>query len=130
MQPGVLDDEAREAFAGILAPGIDTGGGLQSVDDLLAGCHLFEWQRGGAVVARHALAVREYAHGAEGVIVAAVGRSPVPFAQAIAVVESQFADVRAVAVHTRRLGMVRQLARCGYGVDAFILRKKINRGHS
>lgn len=130
LRAGALDDEARDAFAAVLAPGVDVTGGLQSVDDILSGCELFEWDRGGDIVARHALISRNYAHGAEGIIVAAVGRAPVPFVHSLAVMESQFIDVRAVRVHTRRMGMVKQLARCGYSVEGFILRKKIKRGTS
>lgn len=128
IQPGALDAEARDAFARLLQPGIDTAGGLQSVDNLLAGAQLYEWIEGGAIVARHALLVRQHDHGAEGVIVAAAGASPLPFAQSLAIMEGQFLDVRAVTVYTRRRGMVKQLARCGYGIDGFILRKRVTRG--
>ena len=130
VQPCDLNDDTRQAFAALLVPGVDTCAGLQSVDDLLDGAALFEWSRGGVVVAHHALTIHQRRYGNEGVIVGAAGRSPLPFARSLEIMENQFIDVRAITVHTKRMGMVRQLARCGYAVDAFIMRKRITRGES
>lgn len=123
-----LTDEARAAFARCLAPKSDTTGGLQSVDDLVRGALLFDLTRAGEPIGHYALAVHDWTYGREGVIVAAAGQGGEAFSlRALPALESQFLDARAIKVHTRRLGLVQRLARQGYQVDGFILRKRIAR---
>lgn len=122
----VLDDEARAAYAAVVRD-FDTSGGLQSVDDLLAGADLFEIVHGGRVVLRYALRVDDLPRGREGVIVAAVGDMPgVSLCNAfLPVIEEQLAGVAAVRAETTRKGMAAKLMHHGYEMH-FCLRKKLN----
>lgn len=129
IQPAELDAEARAALAPLAGAKLDTSGGLRSVDDLVRGGQLFEISRDGVVIGRYALRVDGWAHGREGVILAAVGDQGEAFTERVLpLVERQFIDVQAVTVYTRRMGLVKRLARQGYGVGGFILRKPLHAG--
>lgn len=123
---GRLDDDARAAYARAMRH--DTNGGLRALAEVLAGADLFEVvDESGAVVLRYALRVDKHAEGAEGVIVAAVGKLPgadlcelfVP------VIERQLSGAAAVKVTTRRMGLVEKLRAKGYQLEGFILRKPL-----
>ncbi|HYC45376.1 MAG TPA: hypothetical protein VED01_07790 [Burkholderiales bacterium] len=128
--PVELTPEIRAQFAALLGAKYDTGGGLCGVRDLLDGCALFEVSRGAELVGHYALKVEQRAHGNEGVIVGAIGADPGGRGRApltrhvLPLLEQQFIDARAITIYTRRLGLVRELARQGYTCEGFIMRKR------
>lgn len=122
---GALDAAARAAYAKCMR--FDTSGGLQSLDDMLGRCELFELHDGEAVIGRYALRVNEWAHGREGIILAAVGNAPGLDLTAafLPTIEQQLAGVDAVLVVTRRKHLVNKLLQAGYELNAFMLRKRL-----
>lgn len=127
-----LTDEAHDNLAHLLAPKFDTSGGLADVRDLLRDCAVFEVSRGAELVGHYALRVDARAHGNEGVIVGAIGRDPAgdgmrPYLTQglLRTMEAQFTDARAITIYTRRMPLVRALARQGYTCDGFIMRKRV-----
>ncbi len=107
----------------------DTSGGLQRVEDWARQGELFEIDIDDVTVMRYVLTVRQHSGGREGIIIAAAGRAPgVDLTEAaIPLIESTFAQAgcAVVALCTRRMGLVKKLARLGYRVDGVILRKRI-----
>lgn len=127
IQPGRLDDAARQAYAVAFGPKCDTTGGLGTMDAALASCSLFDVIVGGVTVARYALKTIDRAAGAEMYIVAAVGAMPgADLVASIApFIETQCASVERLTVNTRRRGLVEKLRRQGWTLDAYVMRKKI-----
>ncbi len=125
IRPGEFDAEARDALARCLKR--DTTGGLASVDEVVAGGMLFEIVRGADVVCRYVLRPIEREHGTEVQIVAAAGgaKGLDVTALGMAAILKQAEGAAAVSLHTRSLGLVRKLARQGFTVDGFILRKRL-----
>lgn len=139
IQPVDVDDDVRDAFARLLEPKYDTSGGMLSVDDLLGNCVVFEVIQGVELVGHYALRVDTNTHGNEGVVIGAVGQHPERkgLAHAAALtsgllpaLERQFHEVRSIRIVTRRMPLVRELARQGYTCDGFILRKRLQVGHA
>lgn len=123
---GRLDDDARAAYARAMRH--DTNGGLRALAEVLAGAELFEVvDESGAVVLRYALRVDKHAEGAEGVIVAAVGKLPgVDLCELfVPVIEAQLQGAAAVKVTTRRMGLAKKLMDKGYEFGGLILRKPL-----
>lgn len=126
-QIGQLDGAALAALE--RAAVHDTGGGLVTVSELARGAALYELLQDGDVVLRYLLRVDMHEHGAEAVILAAAGGAPgVDATRAgIADVEARIAAVPCASIMTvtRRMGLVKKLARLGFTVDGFILRKRL-----
>lgn len=125
VQPAVADGEAREALLACIRH--DTSGGLVGVDELLRGGQLFEMVHGDDVLMRYVLTVQQHEHGREGIIVAAAGSAPGHdlTAAGLAAIELQLAECDAVACLTRRRGLVKKLAAHGFGIDGFVMRKRL-----
>ncbi|MGQ0750604.1 MAG: hypothetical protein ACT4PS_08725 [Betaproteobacteria bacterium] len=124
-RPGEFDEEARAAFEA--AAHFDTGGGLVTIDELAARGVLIEMEEGGEVVCRYLLTVEQHAHGLEAVILAAAGHAPGRDLTRAGIrdIEARISGCASIATYTRRPGLVRKLARGGFRVDGFILRKRL-----
>jgi hypothetical protein len=127
--PGVLDAEARAAYASAFDGRCDTSGGLGSLDAALDGAALFDVVAGGVVVGRYALKPMHRAHGTEIFIVAAAGAAAGVdlVASVLPYVEQQCTGSGAarLTVNTRRRGLVKKLTGQGWQIDSYVLRKKI-----
>jgi hypothetical protein len=126
--------EWNESALEALAPALryDTEAGLRTLAEICHGAVLFEGSSQGEVIARYALRVDAYSAGTEAFIVAAAGTA-IPgidlTKRGIADAEARLIDCSTLALHTRRLGLVRKLTRLGFALDGFILRKKLKRDH-
>ena len=122
-----------EAIAALkAAEAFDTTGGLVTVESCAEeGAVLFEIVADGARVALYALAVNRWAHGNEGVVCyAAGGKAGVSLTRGVLpLIEKQFVDCRAVKIETKRKALVHQLAKQGYRLDGFIMRKTLGVQH-
>ena len=125
VRKGVLDAEARAAY--YRAMRFDTTGGLETLDDLLAGAELFEVLDGESIVLRYALRIDERPCGREGVIVIASGNLPgFKLVEAFTpIIERQLAGVHYVRVDTKRKALARKLIGQGYELSAFRLSKRM-----
>ncbi len=129
LRRGEFDQEARDALA--RAAAFDTTGGLVTLEELLAAGALFELvDDGGGVRVRYVLRQVEHAHGAEVIVTAAAsdpraGFDATRIGMAAIMAQAQAAGASTVAVHTRRNGLLRKLARLGFSLDGFILRKRV-----
>lgn len=125
--PGRLDAEARAAYARAFDARTDTTGGLGSLEAALDGADLFEVVVAGATVARYALKALQRANGREVFVVAAAGGVPGVdlVASVLPYIEHQCADADRITVNTRRRGLVKKLAREGWTIDSYVLRKKL-----
>jgi hypothetical protein len=121
-------EEALEHLSAILKH--DTCGGLCSLEEIVQGAVLFEGELRGEIVGRYALTIMQHVHGVEAVIVAAAGHAPGEDLTAHGLADAlSRVNVDSLMVHTRRLSLVRKLARQGFTCDAFVLRKKLKRAH-
>lgn len=127
VQPGLLDDAARAAYAPAFAARCDTTGGLGSMEAALTGAHLFDVVVMGATVARYAIKQIQRAHGVEAYIVAAVGN--LPGHDLVRTLEPEIVErckaVDRLKLSTRRPGLVKKMIRQGWVVDSYVLGKKI-----
>lgn len=127
VRTGLLDDAARAAYAKAFDERRDTTGGLGGMESALIGAELFEVVLAGQVVARYALKTMHRAHGSEVFIVAAAGGLPgvdlvegmVPY------IAQQCQGADRLTINTRRRGLVKKLARQGWTLDSYVMRKKI-----
>lgn len=106
----------------------DTTGGLSDVAACLEGAMLFDVIVNGQIVARYALQQFDRANGTEVCIKAAAGGLP-GFdltATITPVIEQQCAAADSLMINTKRKGLAKKLARQGWTIDAFVLRKKLN----
>lgn len=127
IRPGILDAEARAAYAPAFATRCDTTGGLGTLESALDKAELFDVIAGGVTVARYALQSAHRAGGCEVFIVAAVGAlAGVGLVESIApYIERQCAGADRLTINTRRHGLVKKLTRQGWTLDSFVMRKKI-----
>ncbi len=129
MRPAKWTDEARETLAKCSEPDITTQGGLASVADLEADGQLFECEIDGEIVGNYVLRVIRRSNGTELQVVAAAGRAPGVDLSALGMAaifeQARTIGADAVALHTRRMGLVKKLARAGFMVDGFILRRRV-----
>lgn len=125
---GVLDDDARAAYARAFDERRDTTGGLGDMDACLQEAQLYEVQVAGVTVARYALKQVDRARGSEVFIVAAAGHAPgFDLVQSVEpVIAAQCAAVDCLTINTRRKGLVKKLSKQGWTLDAFVMRKKIH----
>ena len=87
-------------------------------------CGLYRITQNGAPVLYCIVRVEHYSHGAEGVILAAGGRSKLDLTEnCLALVEKMFHGVSGFRVTTARRGLIRKLERQGYTVTHYVLKK-------
>jgi hypothetical protein len=121
--------EARERLQEAMRRG-DTTGGLRTIEDVCAGGHVFELHADEGVVGTYVLREFQRPLGREGVVIAGAGGMAGHWLAkpALLAIEQQFAGVDAISLETRRLGLVRQLVRLGYGIEGFRMRKHLKKG--
>lgn len=127
VRTGQLDDAARAAYAKAFDVRRDTTGGLGGMESALQGAELFEVVLAGQVVARYALKTMHRARGSEVFIVAAAGGLPgvdlvdgmVPY------IAQQCQGADRLTINTKRRGLVKKLARQGWTLDSYVMRKKL-----
>lgn len=91
-----------------------------------AGAKLFKVEQGGAGIGFYLLRIDQTAEGAEGVLVAAVGRADFDLTAAIVpVIEKQFYGCRSIRIHTGRPGLAKKLSKAGYHAAEIVLRKSL-----
>lgn len=128
------DDKVVDAFARLREAGIDTTGGLQSVEEILSGCHVFALSIDDVDAIYYALRIADHAYGREGIIdgaalanrtTRALGETQLQIVSAM--IDRQFAAAgcASVSLWTRRRGMVREAARAGYRIDGYQMRKAL-----
>lgn len=124
---GVLDDEARRAYAVAWSAKCDTTGGLGSMEAALKDALLFDVVVAGKTVARYALKTAERPGGIEVFVVAAVGGQPGAdlVASITPFIEHQAAGADRLTVNTRRRGLVKKLLAQGWTLDSYVLRKRL-----
>jgi len=89
---------------------------------LFAGGQFWKVEEGGAIVG----AMLTHSHGDELWVDIAVGRAPEDLVALMAAhLDSQGAGFRSIGFQTARRGLVRKIARHGYEIEAYILRKKL-----
>lgn len=127
VRPGVLDDAARAAYARAFDARRDTTGGLGGIDSALDGADLFEVVVAGQVVGRYALKTMCRANGSEVFIVAAAGSVPGVdlVASMLPHITQQCQRADRLTINTRRRGLVKKLARAGWTLDSYVMRKKL-----
>jgi hypothetical protein len=126
--PGLLDDEARAAYAKVFDARRDTSGGLEDMESTLATAKLFDVVVDGRVVCRYALEQVNRARGVEVFIVAAAGNLPgfdlveniVPY------IVGQCSTADRLTINTRRRGLVKKLQNQGWTLDSYVLRRPLN----
>lgn len=109
------------------SPGCDTSGGMLTLEETCRNALCFRVEAGGEVVGAYALQILEHAAGPVAWIKAAGGRLPGGdlTASLLPAIEAQLAlyGVRCMAIQTRRLGLVKKLARQGYFSSGVTMRK-------
>lgn len=119
---------ALPLLAGVMAPDLDTGGGLLSVEELIGAAECFEViAEDGRRVGAYAVQVVEHDNGREAVLLAGVGRLPgADLTAAIVPVvaeQAKSAGCKALTIYTRRRGLLAKLCGQGFSLDGYILRK-------
>lgn len=100
-----------------------------SVDDLKRDGTLYQVnEQGGALVGFLVLRVDHFAHGAEGVIVAAAGKlaGAALYAQVLPHLERMFRGIRSIRIDACRSGAVKRLMAAGYVPTHFVMRKVVS----
>lgn len=99
-------------------PGRDTSGGMLTLAEVCQGALCFRVEAGGKVVGAYAVQITHHAAGPVAWIKAAGGRLPGAdlTVSLLPAIEAQLAlhGVRCMAIKTRRIGLVRKLARLDY----------------
>lgn len=119
---------ALPLLAGVMAPELDTGGGLLSVEELIGAAECFEViAEDGRRVGAYAVQVVEHDHGREAVLLAGVGSLPGVDLTALVVPvvadQAKAAGCKALTIYTRRRGLLAKLRAQGFGLGGYILRK-------
>lgn len=127
VRPGLLDEPARTAYAAAFVESRDCMRGLSSMDDELAGAHLFDVVVADVIVARYALKQVQRANGVEVVVVAAAGGMPgmCMVSTVVPHIEQQCSAADRLTIQTRRRGLVKKMLRQGWELDAFVMGKKL-----
>jgi hypothetical protein len=124
----VSPEVAAPLLAGVMAPDLDTGGGLLSLDELLNAAECFEviaedFGRVGA----YAVQIVEHENGREAVLLAGVGQlrgADLTAALVPAIAEqARVAGCKALTIYTRRRGLYAKLRAQDFRLDGYILRK-------
>lgn len=91
------------------------------------GAKLFRVSEGENEIGFYLLRVDKNPSGAEGVLVAAVGRDKNNDLTEVIlpVIERQFFGCKSIRIHTQRPGLAKKLSRAGYGAAEMVLRKPL-----
>lgn len=119
---------AAPMLADVMAPGLDTGGGLLSLAELLNAAECFEViDEDSGRVGAYAVQIVEHANGREAVLLAGVGQlrgADLTAALVPAIAEqARGAGCKALTIYTKRRGLYAKLRAQGFGLDGYILRK-------